>query len=132
MKNLGATWCVAMLASGLLTAAASAQVPGGYRPAVSPYLNLRLTGDPALNYYGLVRPQVVANKTFQALGNDINNLEAANSSNQLVQTGHASSFMTQGRYFMNNGASYRAAGTQGTGAGMQMQNQMQAQPQNRR
>ena len=56
---------------------------------VSPYLNLRLTGDPALNYYGLVRPQVLANKTFQTLGNEINNLEASNaaSANQLVTDG---------------------------------------------
>ena len=27
------------------------------RPVVSPYLNLRLGGNPAINYYGLVRPQ---------------------------------------------------------------------------
>jgi hypothetical protein len=61
-------------ALGLLTAA----VPGHaqfiytppatspfYRPAVSPYLNLALPGNPALNYFGLVQPQIT---TFNQLG----------------------------------------------------------------
>ena len=91
-------YLAALIASVLLIGTAQAQGPGpggfrpggqqpGYRPAVSPYLNLRLTGDPGLNYYGLVRPQVLANKTFQALGNDINSLEATNDTNQLAKRG---------------------------------------------
>jgi hypothetical protein len=93
-----------------------AQVPGAPRPAVSPYLNLNRAGESvALNYYGLVRPQLAANRAFQALGTEINNLDAANQANQAnqtVQTGHTSSFMTQGRYFMTNGASGAKQGTQ--------------------
>jgi hypothetical protein len=69
---------------------------------VSPYLNLNRGGNPAINYYGLVRPQVAAANAIATLGADFNALEA--STGQLVQTGNRSSFMTQGRYFMNNGA----------------------------
>jgi hypothetical protein len=103
-----ATFFVAVCGWTLITAVGQAQVPGAPRPAVSPYLQLNRPGEsPALNYYGLVRPQLAANKTFLALGADINALDAqtaALQASQLVQTGHASGFMTQGRFFMNNGA----------------------------
>src|SRR5262249_10801461 len=29
-----------------------------YRPVISPYLNLGLPGNPAINYFGLVQPQI--------------------------------------------------------------------------
>jgi hypothetical protein len=108
-------YIVALFVWGLLTATSQAQFgtnTGGGRPAVSPYLNINRPGDTAINYYGLVRPQVAAAKAFATLGNDFTALEAA--ANQPAQTGHASSFMTQGRYFMTNGA-----GTRGGQAGAQ-------------
>lgn len=37
----------------------------GYRPPVSPILNIARGGNPAINYYGIVRPQVEAG---QAIG----------------------------------------------------------------
>ena len=94
----------------ICASASHAQVapPGGgafgqlSRPAVSPYLNILRGGDPAINYYGLVRPQVAFGKAFQSLGNDVTALESA--PNALSQTGNRSSFMTHSRYFMNNGA----------------------------
>lgn len=37
------------------------------RPAVSPYLNLNRGGNPAINYYGIVRPQIQTNRAFQQI-----------------------------------------------------------------
>ena len=104
----------AIAASSLFATTARAQVPGfpgappfggglGVigRPTVSPYLNIMRGGDPAINYYGLVRPQVAFSRAFQALDNNVVALQA--DVNQPSQTGQRSSFMTQGRYFMNTG-----------------------------
>jgi hypothetical protein len=77
-------------------------------PAVSPYLNLLNTGDPAINYYGLVRPQFATNRALQNLGSELNYLESAPGGNpalqqQFFQTGIRSGFQTHYRYFMTNG-----------------------------
>ena len=82
-------------------------------PAYSPYLNLTRGGNTALNYYGLVRPQIATANAFQALGNAQHNLNVGPSANpdQPLQTGHRSSFMTHNRFFMNSG------GGRGTGGG---------------
>jgi hypothetical protein len=37
------------------------------QPPVSPYLNMFRGGNPGINYYGLVKPQVQAAQTFQQL-----------------------------------------------------------------
>jgi hypothetical protein len=97
----------------LFASVSEAQMPGqtggvGGGRAVSPYLNLLQGGNTALNYYGLVRPQIAAGKLFQEMGGNINALET--SAKTPLQTGNASSFMTHKAYFMNNGAS---AGRQG-------------------
>jgi hypothetical protein len=79
---------------------------------VSPYLNLLRGGDPGINYYGLVRPQVAFGKAFQTLGDNVVAIET-NTANSTPQTGHRSSFMTQGQYFMNNSVSpFRQGGQQ--------------------
>jgi hypothetical protein len=87
---------------------------------------LNRTGDPAINYYGLVRPQFQYNRAIQNFGNDINFLEsnfAANQQQLPLQTGQGAGFMTQGQYFMNNGSRVGgirpggSAGTAGTGGG---------------
>src|SRR5687768_777920 len=95
-----------------LADAASAQPQLGAppRPAFSPYLNLvRPGGSPALNYYGLVRPEIQARQA-------INNLQGAAAANQqaigalqagspdLPVTGHQAQFMTHGIYFQTGGA----------------------------
>ena len=72
-------WIIAVAAlstSAGHTASARAQFPiGGYNPpqmmappAVSPYLNLNRPGSlPAINYYGLVRPQLQTQQQLQGL-----------------------------------------------------------------
>src|SRR5262245_24622450 len=44
----------------------------GYRPPVSPYLNLTRPGNQAINYYGLVRPQVEGAQALQQLEGQFN------------------------------------------------------------
>jgi hypothetical protein len=90
------------------------------RPTVSPYLNIARGGDPAINYYGLVRPQIAFGRAFQNVENNVTALQA--DAGQPSQTGQRSSFMTQSRYFMNNYSS---------GARLP-QMQQQQQPQQRR
>ena len=88
------------LFAAVCQAQAFGQAP--YRPGLSPYLNLNRGGNPAINYYGLVRPQIAAQQAFQTIGSNIVTLE--NSLNLPSQTGIRSSFMTHNRYFMNNGS----------------------------
>lgn len=94
---------------GLLPALAMGQgrLPPRSNPAISPYLNLlRPENPPAINYYGLVKPQT-------EFRNNINQLDqrVTNEQQQLTQqdqqgastlppTGHAVGFQTQSRYFM--------------------------------
>jgi hypothetical protein len=111
------SWFAAVCAVGVTlsvgTAKVSAQPPvpgGGYSrpPAFSPYLNLlRAGGSPALNYYGIVRPQQQFRESIQNLSNDVNlneqaigNLAATGGA--LPTTGHPTQFMNLGGYFMNN------------------------------
>jgi hypothetical protein len=95
-------------------------VPGGNRPpAFSPYLNLFRGGSPAINYYGLIRPELQFRQAIQSLNNDltsnqnaINNLESG--LGVVTTTGHPTQFMNLGGYFMNSGM-----GAQGLGGGSQ-------------
>jgi hypothetical protein len=104
-------------------ATAWAQVPGPYlnpsrRPAVSPYINLaRPFSDPAVNYYGIVRPEV----GFRASLQQLQQQEALLAQGQqdlttaiLPPTGHMTGFQNQSKYFMTKGA--RAAATAPTTA----------------
>jgi hypothetical protein len=119
--------------SVILTASAgsvSAQppVPGrGYSrpPAFSPYLNLLRGGSsPAVNYYGIVRPQLDFRESIQNLSNqvDLNQQSIGNlaaTGNALPTTGHPTQFMNLGGYFMSNsggGMSAPRAGTIGGSA----------------
>jgi hypothetical protein len=87
-------------------------------PVVSPFLNLNRGGDPAINYYGLVKQQVAVNRALQRFGSDINYLENAPSVNpELLETGHPSFFgsqypyfVNQSVYFVNNGMGGRLPG----------------------
>jgi hypothetical protein len=89
--------------------AAFAQYPGQPRatassPAYSPYLNLLRPGNSAINYYGLVRPQIdfqnqvgALQQQYGALNRDIN--AAADQPTAPPTTGHAASFMSYSRYY---------------------------------
>lgn len=92
--------------------------PQPYRPAFSPYLNLLRGGtSTAVNYYGIVRPQL-------NFGNSINNLQQQTANEQqeitglqfgnLPTTGHPVQFLNLKGYFqtMQGGAGV----TGGTGS----------------
>lgn len=105
---------VSLTAVGLLifAAAARARAQDGQpalgpmaRPTFSPYLNLLRRGDPVLNYYGLVRPQLELRGSVQQLqqrlsGQLISEEERASA---LPATGHPSRFMHYSHYFLNMG-----------------------------
>src|SRR5687768_6759291 len=115
-----ATVCAVGAALCVGTAGASAQPPvpgGGYSrpPAFSPYLNLlRGGGSPALNYYGIVRPQMQFRDAIQNLSNqvDLNQQAIGNlaaTGNALPTTGHPTQFMNLGGYFMSSGGGFGGA-----------------------
>jgi hypothetical protein len=78
------------------------------RPTISPYLNLVRPAPVALNYYGLVRPQIQTSKALQAFQQEL--VTVAGGLNQAVEqpsslmnnlptTGHTTSFYNYGTYF---------------------------------
>jgi hypothetical protein len=75
-----------------------------YRPPVSPYLNLALPGNSALNYFGLVQPQIQTANQLQIL------------QGQLLQQ------QTLGGYGGAGGYGYPGAGVLITGYGAGFQN----------
>ncbi len=85
-----------------------AQLPGtpGYRPPISPYLNLFRTGNPAINYYGIVRPEVEFRRAYQGLqqqvatqGQEIDQ----NAEQGVPSTGHTTQFMNFSHYYPGTG-----------------------------
>jgi hypothetical protein len=125
----------ALVLAAILAAAppASAQVfyppqagytrPGLGYPTVSPYLGLRSGfGNPAVNYYGLVRPQMNFRNDLLGLQGGLQDQAAFLSLQQqqyygntpgVVITGTAANYQTHLRYFQNRGAN--TAGTAGRG-----------------
>jgi hypothetical protein len=98
----------------LAASAAQAQQPGVQPgapyitpPVLSPYLNMLRSGNPAVNYYGLVRPQIQQGQQLQALqyGLARSAEEAAaaegptTGTGVAANTGHTVGFMTYARYF---------------------------------
>jgi hypothetical protein len=76
-----------------------------YRPPFSPYLNLTLPGSPAVNYYGLIRPQLQQQTAIQQLQTevltpDLTGTQGYGTSAVLI-TGHASAFQNHWGYFQN-------------------------------
>ena len=78
-------------------------------PKFSPYLNLVNRGNAAVNYYGIVRPQIQQNQQLQMLQFGLAQTTAeataaltqpaAPAPGQLPDTGHAAGFMTYTKYF---------------------------------
>jgi hypothetical protein len=77
--------------------------PAGYRPPVSPYLNLLRPGDPAINYYGIVRPELSFQRSLIGLQQQVNAVGAqATADTQglgLVSTGHPIVFNNYSHYY---------------------------------
>lgn len=100
---------LALLGWLLLAQPAVAQPPGGgpvLSPPFSPYLNLARPGtNPAINYFGIVRPQAQLANSLQSLQRQINPLVAANgtdtSAEQPVVTGHPFGFQNHLGFFQN-------------------------------
>ena len=91
------------------------------RPALSPYLNLLHGGSPAINYYGLVRPQEEFNTSIQGLQNEIHATQSGminpSMSTALPVTGHRTQFFSHGGYFFTHlGTGSRTSGTPIPGA----------------
>jgi hypothetical protein len=79
---------------------ANARSPVLSRPTISPYLNLLRQGSPALNYYGLVRPEQefrTANDQFRNQFNEVrqkvDELEEKDPASNLGITGHHVRFL---------------------------------------
>lgn len=76
------------------------------RPALSPYLNLFRVGNPAINYYGLVRPQQEFGTSIQDIQNQMNAPHPAmtgpDGGAALPITGHPSRFFSHQSYFFTH------------------------------
>ena len=73
-------------------------------PVVSPYLNLvRRSGSPAINYYGIVRPQQQFYREVQRLEADLSTqrseVRALEEESGLPVTGHAAHFMNYSHFY---------------------------------
>jgi hypothetical protein len=112
-----------LLAAALATAWGLAVGPAGAQPAVprpqtnpymppafSPFLNLRGGGNPAINYFGIVQPQLEFQQQLRALQLQQGALGAAMddpTGAALAQTGHPSQFGNYGHYFGPPGGNVR-------------------------
>ena len=101
----------AWIATGLLlawVADVQGQLPN-QRPAFSPYLNLNRRGaNPAINYFGMVRPQLTAASSIYQLQQGQRALEQDQregtvAGSELPPTGHSTGFLTHQRFFLNQG-----------------------------
>jgi hypothetical protein len=92
----------------LAPAQAQALRPVGTGP-VSPYLNLLRPGiNPAINYFGSVRPQLQYNAAINSLEQQVTASKVANTAAEnasVPQTGHPIQFLNYRQYFLNTGAS---------------------------
>ena len=102
-------------------AVAQALRPLGSGPAVSPYLNLvRPGGSPAVNYYGIVRPQLVYNTAINSLEQQVAQSKVAITAQESLNvptTGHQVGFLRYQQYFLNLGAQAPFQNVQATAAG---------------
>jgi hypothetical protein len=89
------------------------------QPPVSPFLNInRGGGNPAVNYFGIVQPQLQTAQQLQALqmqqaqmmqlGTGANLIDV-NNPGVLAATGHGSQFFNYGHYFGPPGGNVRPA-----------------------
>jgi hypothetical protein len=75
------------------------------RAPLSPYLNMLHGGDPAINYHGLVKPQLQTNQSLLALQQQQVQPTATIDPSILPTTGHPTRFLNYSHYFFNQGGS---------------------------
>ena len=129
-------WKYAFTLLVTLCAASLAQAQGGIgpyprtkvgnSPTVSPYLNLTRGGNPAINYYGVVKPQQEASNNLHMLQNQFQNfmqqpqglltgpLEGDQGPPQMT-TGHRPSFGNTSHFYSVNPGVRSAPGGPGSG-----------------
>jgi hypothetical protein len=76
------------------------------RPPLSPYLNLLGGGNPAINYFGIVRPQQQFGLALGQLQQQVLMNQTALASDAALAiptTGHPTRFMNYSHYFFNQG-----------------------------
>lgn len=115
---------LAVLALASAPVAAQPPTPGPIaRPAFSPYLNLLRPGNsPALNYFGLVRPEQSFRQTFQAVQSAVTTnqrtLADLARGGELGQTGAPAQFQNHLGFFQNQQSAGFGVGARGlTGGG---------------
>jgi hypothetical protein len=119
MKTAGLALLLLAALPGTLRAQVGAPRVGtpATAPTVSPYINLlRNPNAPALNYYGLVRPQFQTNAGLQALQQQLllgqtGSLSGAEPTGDVLITGHAAVFMNYGGYFQSQTGALRSPAT---------------------
>ncbi|HMO36776.1 MAG TPA: hypothetical protein PKA06_12100, partial [Gemmatales bacterium] len=101
----------------------------GYAQGVNPappsssfnYLNLARGGNPALNYFGIVRPNAMNQNAWLAAQQQISSLNSNRGNNEqdgtIRQTGVGATFMNLGHYYPR--AAGLTGGRPGAGTGMQ-------------
>src|SRR2546423_1758220 len=104
-----------LAATAVLPAQGPVVGPGATRPpAFSPYLNLlRRDNSPAINYSGIVRPQInfregiqdlEQQQSYLGLQQQADRAAATTGPNVLPPTGHATGFLTHRKYFLTKSA----------------------------
>lgn len=102
--------------------------PIQYPSPISPYMNMNRGGNPAINYYGLVRPQISTAQNLHMLQQEVQQLNAMGAGpfvgqtgtpSVTLKTGHPVTFFNYGSYFpMFGGGGGMAAGGIGRPATM--------------
>jgi hypothetical protein len=98
------------------------------RPPVSPYLNLNRDGVPAINYFGLVRPQMQTAQQLQTLQMQQAQMaqlgfagDETTGATGLAMTGHNAQFFNYSHYYGAPGGGVRPAQPLVSGMGVKKQ-----------
>jgi hypothetical protein len=98
-------WHLAAVFAIVVVSLGASQVHGQPPPGYSPYLNLARPGNPGMNYYGLVRPEVEFRNNLQQLQRNTARLQTdlGQATGGDLSTGHPSAFMYFGGYYSGIG-----------------------------
>jgi hypothetical protein len=104
-RFLGMAGLLVLLATGPAEAQPLTRPINPYtRPPVSPYLNLLRGGNPAINYFGIVRPELEGIQMTQQLGqlNPYGPVPPVAPTGVLPVTGHVATFGNFSHYYYQN------------------------------